>query len=235
MGSNQSVAYCWQRKCGHVRNTKNFLCDNLELKSPSIHGPSPRNLNYIEDRKIVLFLSQRLDGTGILILLVLTPDPDQVLLPRMASHSVGIARPSIATDSPLCSSLPRIILKCSFLGNRDILHAHDSCFIAKKKKGTSTSTSKSKNKKTEGFSFASISAIGGLFGGLFKSADDNGEATRQLFESTVYSVNAFESTVMSLSDEELRSKTDEFKERVAKGDSLDSILPVSLNMFPPRI
>ena len=151
----------------------------------------------------------------------------------MASHSVVIARPSIASDSPSCSSRPRIILatyKRSFLGNRDILQGHDSCFIAKKKKGTSTSTSTStcKNKKKEGFSSASISAIGGLFGGLFKGTDDDGEATRQLFESTVYSVNAFESTVLSLSDDELRSKTDEFKERVSKGDVLDSILPVSL-------
>ena len=42
---------------------------------------------------------------------------------------------------------------------------------------------------------------------------------------TVVKVNSFESATVALSDEELRSKTDEFKVRYAKGESLDDLLP----------
>lgn len=42
---------------------------------------------------------------------------------------------------------------------------------------------------------------------------------------TVVKVNSFESGTVALSDEELRSKTDEFKVRYAKGESLDDLLP----------
>jgi preprotein translocase subunit SecA len=38
-------------------------------------------------------------------------------------------------------------------------------------------------------------------------------------------VNAFESTLQSLSDERLRAKTAEFRERLAQGESLDDLLP----------
>ncbi|MFI3290694.1 MAG: preprotein translocase subunit SecA [Opitutales bacterium] len=38
-------------------------------------------------------------------------------------------------------------------------------------------------------------------------------------------INAFEEEYQSLSDEELKAKTPEFKERIAKGESLESILP----------
>ena len=42
---------------------------------------------------------------------------------------------------------------------------------------------------------------------------------------TVVKVNSFESATVALSDEELRAKTDEFKARYAKGESLADLLP----------
>ncbi|HCL15245.1 MAG TPA: preprotein translocase subunit SecA [Pseudomonas sp.] len=41
----------------------------------------------------------------------------------------------------------------------------------------------------------------------------------------VVATNAFESQIASLSDEQLRAKTEEFKQRVAKGESLDALMP----------
>ncbi len=45
--------------------------------------------------------------------------------------------------------------------------------------------------------------------------------------SVVASINAFEPSVQPLSDEELRRKTIEFRERLAKGEPLDDLLPES--------
>jgi preprotein translocase subunit SecA len=42
---------------------------------------------------------------------------------------------------------------------------------------------------------------------------------------TVVRVNSFEAATVALTDEELRAKTDEFKARYAKGESLDDLLP----------
>ena len=42
---------------------------------------------------------------------------------------------------------------------------------------------------------------------------------------TVVKVNSFESATVALTDEELRAKTNEFKARYAKGESLDDLLP----------
>ncbi|MDH0728983.1 preprotein translocase subunit SecA [Pseudomonas sichuanensis] len=42
---------------------------------------------------------------------------------------------------------------------------------------------------------------------------------------TVSTVNAFEEKMVALSDEQLRGKTAEFKERLAKGETLDQLLP----------
>jgi preprotein translocase subunit SecA len=42
---------------------------------------------------------------------------------------------------------------------------------------------------------------------------------------TVVKVNSFEAATVALSDEELQAKTDEFKTRYAKGESLDELLP----------
>jgi preprotein translocase subunit SecA len=41
----------------------------------------------------------------------------------------------------------------------------------------------------------------------------------------VQAINALEEQVVALSDEQLRGKTEEFKARIAKGESLDKLLP----------
>lgn len=69
-----------------------------------------------------------------------------------------------------------------------------------------------------------VASFGGLLGGLFKG-NDTAEATRQQYAGTVAAVNALEVKISQLSDDELRAKTAEFKERLVRGESLDSLLP----------
>ncbi|TLP60140.1 MULTISPECIES: preprotein translocase subunit SecA [Pseudomonas] len=57
---------------------------------------------------------------------------------------------------------------------------------------------------------------------LFGSKNER-EIKRML--KTVNTVNAFEEKMVALSDEQLRGKTAEFKERLAKGETLDQLLP----------
>ncbi|WP_327438794.1 preprotein translocase subunit SecA [Pseudomonas donghuensis] len=57
---------------------------------------------------------------------------------------------------------------------------------------------------------------------LFGSKNER-EVKRML--KTVQIVNAFEEQMVALSDEQLRAKTAEFKERLAKGETLDQLLP----------
>ncbi|MGE7990614.1 preprotein translocase subunit SecA [Pseudomonas sp. NPDC089554] len=57
---------------------------------------------------------------------------------------------------------------------------------------------------------------------LFGSKNER-EVKRML--KTVNIVNAFEEKMVALSDEQLRAKTVEFKERLAKGETLDQLLP----------
>ena len=45
------------------------------------------------------------------------------------------------------------------------------------------------------------------------------------YRKVAASINALEPTLEKLSDEELRAKTDEFKGRVANGESLEQLLP----------
>ncbi|TBO31106.1 preprotein translocase subunit SecA [Aquabacterium lacunae] len=45
------------------------------------------------------------------------------------------------------------------------------------------------------------------------------------YRRTVAKINALEPTFEPLSDEQLRAKTEEFKQRIAKGESLDDLLP----------
>ena len=45
------------------------------------------------------------------------------------------------------------------------------------------------------------------------------------YRKSVERINAMESQVAQLSDEQLRAKTDEFKQRVAQGEALDALLP----------
>jgi preprotein translocase subunit SecA len=44
-------------------------------------------------------------------------------------------------------------------------------------------------------------------------------------------VNGFKDSIRGLSDEELKNKTQEFKDRLAKGESLDDILPEAFSVF----
>ena len=57
---------------------------------------------------------------------------------------------------------------------------------------------------------------------IFGSRND-----RQLkqYKKTVAQINAMEASLESLSDEQLKDKTTEFKDRAAKGESLDALLP----------
>ncbi|MBD9427596.1 preprotein translocase subunit SecA [Pseudomonas sp. PDM15] len=57
---------------------------------------------------------------------------------------------------------------------------------------------------------------------LFGSKNER-EVKRML--KTVTAINALEEQMLALSDEQLKAKTEEFKARVAKGESLDQILP----------
>ena len=51
-----------------------------------------------------------------------------------------------------------------------------------------------------------------------------GRAVKELAKISLQ-VNKFEPEVSSLDDQSLRAKTDSFKERINKGETLDSILP----------
>ena len=62
----------------------------------------------------------------------------------------------------------------------------------------------------------------GLLDKLLRAGE--GRAVREL-EKIAQQVNKFESSISALDDSALRGKTDEFKERVSKGESLDSLLP----------
>jgi len=62
----------------------------------------------------------------------------------------------------------------------------------------------------------------GLLDKLLRAGE--GRAVREL-EKIAQQVNKFESSISALDDSALRGKTDEFKERVNKGESLDSLLP----------
>ena len=61
-----------------------------------------------------------------------------------------------------------------------------------------------------------------LFSKIFKSySEKEVNRTRPIVEK----INQLEPEIKKLSDAELRSKTDEFKQRIEKGESLDGILP----------
>lgn len=62
-----------------------------------------------------------------------------------------------------------------------------------------------------------------FFNKIFKN--DPSEGTRKKYQSRVDQINALEPSMQALTDDQLRAKTQEFKERVRKGESLESILP----------
>lgn len=64
--------------------------------------------------------------------------------------------------------------------------------------------------------------IAGLLKKVFGSRNDR--LVRQYMQQ-VRAINALEPQIQALSDEQLRGKTDEFKARIAAGESLDALLP----------
>ncbi len=64
--------------------------------------------------------------------------------------------------------------------------------------------------------------ISGLLRKVFGSRNDR---LIKQYAQTVKRINAFEPAIQVLSDEQLRAKTEEFRERHAKGESLDDLLP----------
>ncbi|KAB2968666.1 preprotein translocase subunit SecA [Zoogloea sp.] len=64
--------------------------------------------------------------------------------------------------------------------------------------------------------------IAGLLKKIFGSRNDR--LIRQ-YSQTVRTINALEPKIQALSDDELRGKTDEFRQRIAKGEALDALLP----------
>lgn len=68
--------------------------------------------------------------------------------------------------------------------------------------------------------------VSAIFGGLQKLINgDPSEKTRDKYQSTVAKINAFAAATAELSDEQLRAKTTQFKNALASGAALDSILP----------
>ena len=64
--------------------------------------------------------------------------------------------------------------------------------------------------------------ISGLLRKVFGSRNDR---LIKQYAQTVKRINAFEPAIQALSDEQLRAKTDEFRQRHATGEALDSLLP----------
>ncbi len=60
---------------------------------------------------------------------------------------------------------------------------------------------------------------------LKKVLGDSNESQIKQLQKTVDQINAFEPSIKALSDEELRAKTSEFKDRLNQGESLDDLLP----------
>jgi preprotein translocase subunit SecA len=75
--------------------------------------------------------------------------------------------------------------------------------------------------------------VGGLFGGLGRSVErsitsifgsSNARYIRRL-QARVDAINALEDSYKAMSDDELRNQTELFRQRLAKGETLDDILP----------
>jgi len=64
--------------------------------------------------------------------------------------------------------------------------------------------------------------ISGLLKKIFGSRNDR---LIKQYSQTVKRINAFEPALQALTDEQLRAKTDEFRQRHANGESLDDLLP----------
>lgn len=68
--------------------------------------------------------------------------------------------------------------------------------------------------------------VSAIFGGLEKLIKgDPSEKTREKYQGTVAKINSYAAAIAELSDEQLRAKTEQFKQALANGVTLDSILP----------
>ena len=67
-------------------------------------------------------------------------------------------------------------------------------------------------------------------GAFFKN--DPAEGTRKKYAARVEQINSLEPAMAALSDEALRAKTPELKQRVSGGQSLESILPEAFAVSP---
>lgn len=65
--------------------------------------------------------------------------------------------------------------------------------------------------------------VGGFLGKIFKQ--DPSASCRKKYTPKVEEINALEPQVQALSDDQLRAKTVEFKQRADGGESLESLLP----------
>jgi len=64
-----------------------------------------------------------------------------------------------------------------------------------------------------------------VFKWLINLIIDTDEKKLSKIQPVISTINSLEGTMKSLSDEQLRAKTSEFKQRISRGESLDSILP----------
>src|SRR5512143_3470215 len=64
--------------------------------------------------------------------------------------------------------------------------------------------------------------ISNLLKSIFGSRNDR---LLKQYRQTVASINALEPAIEALNDDALRGKTEEFRQRVQKGESLDALLP----------
>ena len=64
--------------------------------------------------------------------------------------------------------------------------------------------------------------LGNLLKKIFGSRNDR---MIKQYTQTVRSINELESAIAELSDTDLRGKTDEFKQRIQNGETLDALLP----------
>ena len=62
----------------------------------------------------------------------------------------------------------------------------------------------------------------GMFGNLFKNKN---ERDLSQFNPLIEKINLLEEDIQNLSDDELKAKTGEFKERLGKGETLEDLLP----------
>lgn len=145
----------------------------------------------------------------------------------MASRPFSSAPVAKNPPSYSPSSSRFLLLQSNFHPRLDLGH---SCFGKEPRQFSDLGGKPSKFGAPRGRRSPPAAALGGLLSGFFKGTD-TGEATRQQYSGTVDLINGLEPEMSRLSDSELRERTSVLKERARKGESLDSLLPVSVSGF----